>query len=46
MAAYTLSALIAWGGLALFTLVAADLTLAVFCVLRRLRRLPSPRVPA
>jgi uncharacterized membrane protein len=44
--AYSLSALIAWGGLALFALVAADLTLAVFCVLRRLRRLASPRVPA
>ena len=46
VAAYTLSALIAWGGLALLTLVASDLSLAVLGAVRWLRRPTFPRVPA
>jgi hypothetical protein len=45
-AAYALSGLIAWGGLALLALVAANVILGLRGVVCWLRRLPSSRVPA
>jgi uncharacterized membrane protein len=46
LAAYALSACIAWGALALLALATADVGLALFWFLRRLRRLSSARLPA
>ena len=46
LAAIVLCALLAWGAVAILLLTAADLSLGLLSVLRWLRRLASPRVPA